>query len=565
MSPKSDGLDHLDQLFYEAGAHRREMMWGQRHMIRKDPITLIVTSVVGALEAGAAAVGIGAAVGGGAGVAGIGAAAGAAAVGTGISLGWAGSLALSIGLSYAANALQRASMKDKGGFAVGVNSPEIRLNVRQEVPARRRAYGRPLMGGALFFEDSIPPYYYRGFLLSDGPVDGIEEFYNSQNLINLDATRTHPLTAPYLGNLEVSFRNGSRDQLVDPILIADFPSLGADFRQRGVATLVVKGNYGADAEEFETLWGAVRRPNPFVKLRGVPVYDPRDPTQVLPTDPTDPEDYATAQATWKWSRNATLIIADYLWWQHGGRVPLDRMKWDEIAESADWDDGKIETKAGELIPRHTIDGIVTAGQAPAQILTTMLSANRGFIARRGGHVTVISSQPQTPIRTITDEWILGGFDVRRTAPKSETLNRVRCRLIDPRQEWQMVDGPILTRDDLIEEDGSLYEGTVQFPWTERHERAQRLQKAALLDTRIGRAVTLSLDLRALGIEAGDVVRFFSEVAPHANGIYRVQEVSFNYLSKTIELTMVEYDSSIDTNWVAADDEQDFEIPDLEAA
>lgn len=566
MSPRQNDL--LEYLFNEA-AEVRAANPQFRGMRGRDPITLLVTSVVGVLEAGAAAVGIGTAatVGGGlsagaaagAGLGGL--AAGATAFGGFSVVGVVKGLALSVGLSYAANAIQRASMKDKGGFAVGVNATEMRLNTRQEVPPRRRVYGTPLVGGPLFFEDCIPPYYYRGFLLSDGPVDGIEAFYNSQTQITLDSGGL-PLSDPYNGGfLQVSFRNGARDQAGDPILLADFPSLGVDFRQRQIACLVVKAKLDSVADNNEARWGSIGRPNPFVKLRGVPVYDPRDPSQILPTDPSDPDDLAAAMATWKHSRTASLIQADYLWWLHGGRVPFGKIRWDDVAESATWDEGKIETKSGELIARHTIDGVVTAGQSPLQVMTTMLSANRGFIARRGGHVTVISSQPKKPARTITDDWVLSGFDVRRTTPKSDVLNKLRARMIDPRQEWQMVDGPVLVDEDSIEAERDTYEGAVQFPWTERHERAQRLQKAAMDDTRLGKMLTVSVDMRGLGLEAGDVVRFYSEVAPRANGVYRIQEVQFDYKAKAFELVLAQYDEAIETAWVK-DDEQEYELPEL---
>ena len=566
MSPRKN--DILNDIFDDAYALRQEIR--RSGLPGRDPITLGIASIVTAIEAGAAAVGLGTAagIGGGAAVAtGLGGAIGGAAavgIGTGISFGWAGGLALSVGLSYAANAIQRASMKDKGNLNAGINTPEQRLNVRQEVPPRRRVYGTPLVGGALFFEDSVAPWYYRGFLLSDGPVDGIEEFYNSQTRINLDPTGSFSLTPPYFERIHVNFRNGSRDQATDGVLLAQFPDLGANFRQRGIATLVFKGHYGVTPEEREAMWGSIGRPNPYVKLRGVRVYDPRDPTQLRPTDDDDAEALEVKKLTWKHSRNASLIQADYLWWKNGGRIRLDRLRWDEIAESANWDDGLIETKSGELITRHTIDGVVTAGQAPLQVLTTMLSANRGFIARRGGHVSVISSQPQEPRVTITDDWILSGFELRRTTPKGDTLNKLRAHMIDPRQEWQMVAGPVLVNEDYIEADGDTYEGSVQFPWTERHERAQRLQKAAMEDTRRGRMVTLSVDHRAIGIEAGDVVRFYSEISPRARGIYRVQEVQFNYATKSFEIAMVEYDKTVETNWTV-DDEQDYELPDLEAA
>lgn len=536
--------------------------WQQANaLVPQEPIS-IITSIAAVLSSGAAAVG--GALGVGATAATLGGAVGAAAgIGGGLAIGGTvGSLALGFGLNFAANAIARAAQRDKGGQAA--NTPEVRLNTRQEIPPRRRVYGAPLVGGALFFEECKPPYYYRGFLLSDGPVTGPLEYYNSTAKISV-APDGSVRDAPYADNMWFSFRNGADDQAIDPLLAADFTSLSAEFRQRGVATLVVKGYYGDNFDEFQLLWGSIQRPNPLVILQGVPVYDPRDPTQFLPDDPTDAAVYAAARASWKFSRTASLIQADYLWWENGGRIPLHKIRWDEIAESATWDEGMLETKSGELIQRHTIDGVVTAGQAPIQILSTMLTANRGFVARNKGKVTIISSQPRKPVLTITDDMIQGGFDFRRSAPKKETVNVMRGRFIDPRQEWQLVDGPIIEDEDFIEEDGDRYEGTAQLPWTSDHRRAQRLQYCALQDTRRGRAQSLSVDLRAVGLEAGDVVRRYSEVLPRCNGLYRIQEVRFNYVEKTYELTMAEYDSTVETSYIAATDEQDFELPELDVS
>lgn len=544
--------------------------------VPREPIS-IITSIAAALSSGAAAVGGALGIGGGIGAGaalggaatGIGSlgfvAGGAAAVGAGFSLGSFGSLGLSLGLSFAANAVARAAAKDKGNLAGGVNSPEVRLNTRQEIPARRRVYGAPLIGGALFFEECKPPKYYRGFLLGDGPMGEVKSFFNSQAQVSISPTTLEVLNEPYIGHLKISYRNGADAQAMDPILAAAFTNLDTEFRQRGVATLVVEADYGADFDEFQLLWGSIQRPNPLVIVEGVPVYDPRDPTQWLPENPDDPDELAAARASWKWSRNASLIIADYLWWADGGRVPLSRIRWDEIAESATWDDGILETKDGEKIARHTIDGVVTSGQVPLQNLATMLTANRGFIARKNGYVTVQSSQPRKPVFTITDDMVQGGFDFRRQAPKSEIVNTMRGRFIDPRQEWQLVDGPIVVDEDLLDEDGEEYEGTAELRWTSDHRRGQRLQWCAIQDTRLGRAQSLSLDLRAFGLEAGDVVRRYSEVLPRCNGLYRIQEVRFNYIEKTVEVSMTEYSAAIETGYIASEYEQDFELPELDVS
>lgn len=538
-------------------------LWWSRTR-RRDPITIGAGAALlgGGASAGA---GLAAVVGASAGGLGLAALAGAGAgVAGGLALGGTfGSLALGLGLSYASALLQR---RDKNASA-GVNTTEIRLNTRQEVPARRRIYGSPLIGGPIFFEECVPPKYYRGVLLGDGPMGEVLEFYNSQNRVSIQPNTLQVLDAPYIGKLKISYRNGARDQAMDPIIAtiaSGFPYIDANWRQRGVATLVVEADYGVDFDEFQLLWGSIQRPNPLVVVQGVPIYDPSDPSQRLPDDPDDPEDYADAQATWGYERNniASLVIADYLWWKDGGQVPLDRIRWDEIARSAEWDRGQFETASGELIARHTIDGVVTAGQVPAQILTTMLTANRGFISRSRGRFSVISSQPQKPIFTITDSMLVSGFDFRRDVPKQDRASEMSLRFIDPRQEWQTVDGPVRVREDWIEEDGQTFRDTAQLPWTSRHERAQRLQKLAQDDTTLGQTTSLSCDIRCFGLVPGDVVRRYSEVLPRCNRLYRVQEASFNYVEKTVELSLVAYDASIETNYTKAD-ELEFELPELE--
>lgn len=566
MSPPLYDAPSLDELFDRAMSQPRALS----RIPGREPIS-IVSSIAAALSSGAAvvggALGIGGGVGGLAGAGAVGSiggvvGAGAAVGGAGFAgLGVFGSLGLSLGLSFAASALQRAAAKQNAP----VNSTEIRLNTRQAIPPRRRVYGAPRIGGALFFEESVAPKLYRGFILSDGPVEGPIEFYNSQTKLSVSSSTGEVRDAPYAGNLKFSFRNGTRDQAIDPILAAAFPGLSVEFRQRGCATLVCEADWGSNFDEFQLLWGSIQRPNPIITLRGVPVYDPRDPSQFLPTDPDDPDDLANAVSSWKWTDTAALIQADYLWWKHGGRVPLHRIRWDEIAESATWDEGMLETKSGELIKRHVIHGVVTAGQVPAQIISTMLTANRGFVARKGGFVTVQSSQPRRPVMTITDDMVQGGFDFRRSAPKSDVVNTMQLRMVDPRQEWQMVDGPVRVGDDYIEEDGDIYVATAVLQWTPDHRRAQRLQWSALQDTRDGRAQSLSLDMRSYGLEAGDVVRRYSEVLPRCNGLYRVQEVRFNYMTKSLEISMVGYNPEIETGYIAANDELDFELPELEAA
>ena len=485
------------------------------------------------------------------------------------------SLVLSIGLSAAANALQRSSLSDKGSIGAGVNSTDVRLNTRQEVPAQRWVYGQVLVGGALFFEESDGTLYYQGFMWSQGPISSVVAVYNSQDEIYLGGSV--PFDAilspasnlaggpPFVGNVRLSVRRGLSSQAIDPLLASKFPGLDpATFRQRGVATLVLEASSGPTFAAFEQLWGTVRRPNPLALIRGVPVYDPRDPSQVLPTDPDDPDELEAARLTWKWSNNASLVQADYLWRLDGGRIPLASMCWDRIAKSADYDDELIGTNSGELIRRHTIDGVVTAGQNPLPIIQSMLTANRGFVARSQGKVWVQSSQPvDDPVVTITDIDLRGGFEYRRAQPKRSVLNRVRCRFIDPRQEWTTVDGPVRDYPALRAVDGDLYEATYDFMWTADHRRAQRLQKLAADESRMGRTMSCAVGLELLGLEAGNVVRVDSVLTPYVSGVYRLTEVALAAGAAGLTLNMSEYDASIERSWNYLTDEQPFDLPELD--
>lgn len=481
-------------------------------------------------------------------------------------------LSAGVGLLARRTSNQRTSLSDSGGAGRVINSTEIRLNTRQEVPSVRWVYGEVMIGGALFFEESIDQDFYQGFLWSEGPITEILELRNTQELLImssyefdriLDVSTNIEGKPPYVGMIQLSARRGTIDQPIDPILAADFPALDpTTFRQRGVATLVSKANFGADYEEFDFLWGSARRPNPIARIRGVPVYDPRDPSQRLPTNPDDPEDLEDARLTWKWSNTASLVQADYLWRPNGGRIPLSQIRWDEIGDSATYDDQLIGVRGGGSIKRHTIDGVVTAGQMPLEIMQSMLTANRGFVARNNGRVWIQSSQPVDPVITITDDDLTGAVELRRTRPRRDLLNRVRCRFVDPRQEWTSVDGPILDMPALRAVDGDVYEAALELPWTADHRRAQRLQRAFLEDSRVARAVQLGVNIQLLGLKAGDAVRLQLKALPNANGIYRLNQVAMDEQMTELKLSATEYDAMIDRRWNPEIDEQPFTLPEL---
>lgn len=491
---------------------------------------------------------------------------------------------LVIGASYAIQAINAPKQGSGIGAAAGINSPETRGNIQQSAPIERWIYGRVRAGGAVFFvDDSKPPYLYLGLLLSGRQISGIRGLHISTNDIALSSfafdTEVFPLPVDGqiyqkagVNRLSMAFGAGTPGQLLDPILDADFPNLDSSFRQRGIARAVFKFKFGDDAADFEKMWGqGVSVPSPLIDIDGAPIYDPRDPTQFYPTDWRDEAEVAAAMATWKYrvngkevGRTSSLVQADWLGHPMGVNYPADRIRWDEIARSADFDEEPVANKDGTSRPRGTIDGVVTLDQSPRTVMESMLTTNQGFVVQDRGRGWVQPSMPRTPVLTIDDSMLLGGFDFQANRAKTDLINEVTGRFSSSDREYQDTDAPTLTRDDLIEEDGEILSKTIRLPFTSDHRAVQQIEKQYLETSRLRRSFTGPIKVKAIvdGLKAGACVRIWSKIYTEMNAFYDVVGTGFLDDFSGLPLSLRECDPNIPIDWDPATDEQDFTLPDL---
>lgn len=490
--------------------------------------------------------------------------------------------ALVVGANYALSAINKPKA---GGAATGgigaastVNTPEVRGNIQQSAPIERWVYGRVRTGGAVFFlDDSKPPYLYLGLMLSGRQISAVRGVRLSTNDIAFGSFGFDQVLTPLavtgqsyvLGGtsrLFFSFGAGTENQAMDVQLAADFPSLDRNFRLQGIATAVCKFAYGNSAADFTATWGqGTSVPSPQFELDGAPVYDPRDPSQRYPIDWRDAEDVADAMRTWKFRRNAALIQADWGGHPDGCAYPPGRIRWDKVADSADFDDEPIENKDGTSRPRHQIDGVVTLDQSPRTNMEAMLTANRGFWVTDRGRGWVQSSQPRTPVATINDDLIMSsGFEFQCDRAKRDLVNSVTSRFSSADRQYQDTDGPVLKREDLIEADGEEIPRAVRLPFTSVHQAAQVLEQQFLAEARLPRSITMTVKLRAIAdaLTHGACVQVWSEVYPQMNGLYTVESMGFLDDFSGLPLSLKEYDPTIPLNWNAVTDEQDFTLPAL---
>lgn len=61
--------------------------------------------------------------------------------------------------------------------AAPINSPAIKYNERQAIPAKRIIYGTVQVGGALFFEQVKPPYLYQELLICAEQISAFRKMW----------------------------------------------------------------------------------------------------------------------------------------------------------------------------------------------------------------------------------------------------------------------------------------------------------------------------------------------------------------------------------------------------
>ncbi len=475
------------------------------------------------------------------------------------------------GAQYALNATQKKPAQDlTSPAAVNINS--VLGNTRQSTPSQRIIYGNVRTGGAYYFiDDSKPPALYLGILYSSRPITAFRRLFLSDQAIPFatipDNQVVQPLAATgqsYISGstcrLFACFRSGNPGQTASALLLANFATIPSSFICSGIATAEFKCLYGTDRNDFETTWGQVAVPDFVAEVAGAPVYDPRDPSQRYVTDWRDSADVADAMATWTYSNTAALVQADWLGWPAGVNHPPDRIDWDKVAASATWDEAPVANKDGSVRKRHLIDGVVTLDESPRTIMEAMLTANRGFLVQHQGRGWLQSSQPRSPVATISDRDMVGPFEFRDARATRDLVNRVTTKFVSSDRNYQDTDGPVLDRTDLQDADGELLQQSVRLPFTSDQHGVQALSKEYVEESRLGRSWTGPVHLRKLGLKTGDCVRIASDLFPRMSCLYTIDKLGYPTDFSAINLALNEYDPTIATDWNAQTDEQPFSLP-----
>lgn len=486
-------------------------------------------------------------------------------------------LAITIGVSVALSAAAAGlsylisgggQRQEQGsGEASGTLSSQsgVQVEERAGILERRRLYGSQVSGGGIFFQRTCGAgdaknIYVLGFAVSDGICDALEAVFVGDVEVPLDRFG-NPLLAPWYdvgGNrLKVSFRSGTDDQPVDPIIAARFPtppdgfydedadrvSKWAEFRQRGVSTIVIEMHFGADADEHTLLWGAGGLPTLKFRVRGLRVFDPSDRNM----DIADPN-------TWRWSDNATLIELDWLTAAMGFGVDPNEIDWDGVRESIEIDNRWIPTLAGRE-RRGRVNGIVVGSEANDSVLASMALQNRALVRRAFGQYSIRADRSAEPVMTIHQGLIVGPLSYQNEPDMRSAINRVVAEF-SPASKANQSAQMTYEDADLIALDGQVLEQRLALRFCDSPAAAQRLGYAQIVENRVGRTLTGTFDISVLNaagkangqlLEAGDVVRVWFNVFQTLNGTYTVTgiEIAQDF---TVTVALAGYDPAVIDGW-----------------
>lgn len=472
---------------------------------------------------------------------------------------------VSYGISYLVSKGGR-QVEDAEAIRAGIKLPE-----RAGLLEARRVYGTQVVAGGVFFERTIegsgsssPNLYVYGVAISEGEVDGLVSVIINGVECRLDAA-LNPLTEPWLstgGNkIRVSFRPGSSTQDVDSLIAENWPSPPDDFYpdeseratrwgkfwQRGVATVVVELEYGADDEEHAELWGAGGLPDLKFKVRGLKVYDPNDPNQ-------DPDD----ASTFTWSDNATRVQADWCRTAMGFGAASSEMGWATIKASANRDAEWLPTLSG-VEKRGTINGEMGSGAANADTMAAMVLHNRAFVRRQDGLIEVVSDRAAEPVATLSQSMLVGAFSYTNEPDTRAAINRAQVRFA-PASRFNESAETVYEDASLISADGQVNEASLNLPFCASPSAAQRLGFAAVTENRVARSFAGQFDISALiaagkagqSLDPGDVV-WLDLAAPYdtINGLYEVQEIVIDPTTFNVAIQLTGTSADIVNGWSTA--------------
>lgn len=420
---------------------------------------------------------------------------------------------LALGLAVGASLISQLSMGKGPGRAAAAVQLQLGEQPRQAVLGRAAVAGT-LVDGFNYGGNYGTDWEVLVIALADHKCDALEGFYVDDTYVAFTGDGVVP---GFNGQLEVYWRDGSWDQTVPSILLANGPGWTADDRGRGVAWVTVA--YKGDASDAKNPVWPSGRPRFLWVLRGLRCYQARKDSTVGGSGSHRRDN----PSTWEWTENP--IDTRYNWMRGiyaGDRVNEPGMLLVGRGLSAiEAPPANVFARANlcdELVggaPRYTIGGVVASTEAFIEVESDFAAAVAGTISQPEGAVEVDPGQGKAAVVTFTDADLLVGSTVTWNEQilgqqDNDWINTVVARFVDPAQKWAKRSAPVRRDTADVIADGGPREASPQLDLVTRGAQAQRVAEITRRLGRLWGRAQVTLPPRFAFIEEGDWVRWQSD-------------------------------------------------------
>jgi len=458
------------------------------------------------------------------------------------------------------------------GVSSGSETPED-----DDPPAREMALGWFSTSGTFVQSNTYGAnengnaIFQRVVALADHQIEALDEVWVDDQMLHYsfeDGTLQHGVRTLLARNLTqaeidsghfkgywVTFYDGRPDQVTStPFFPQD------DWRD----TRVLKGVAYAIIEVYDPDYNAEAPDVRFVG-RGARLYDRRADSTAGGNGPQRADD----PDTWVYSLNPMVALDHYrigrrimsgnsaMWFGVGEAA--DALPFDEFKDVADHCDEWVELKDGTNQRRYEVSGFLSAANDHKKNFETLASAMGARVIDQGGRISIRPIRSSSPVFTLDDSDLdAASKTIASPGGRIDDLaNGVEGRFYDWENYHSRNDYPRVSDESYIVEDGDEIVITRDFDLEKHGERAQRLAKLALKESRriftIEDIVPLTKARRDDGglLQPGDWYTRLSALRGFPDGkLFEIDEIDRS-IDGTAKISGFEVDPSDDA-WVASE-------------
>lgn len=404
----------------------------------------------------------------------------------------------------------------------------VLVNKQSTTAAIPVIYGTRRVGGVRVFVEtsgSKNTFLYMCLVLCEGEVDSIGEIFIDDN----------PLTdSKYEPYFSVDKKTGADDQTGSDILDAA-PSWDSSIDTlSGIAYLGIRIKYNSNV--FTSI------PNITAIVNGIKVYDPRDGTTGL-------------------SSNPALCLREYLTnTRYGKGLPTSLIDDPSFIVAANKCEEQLETYdgSGENVNRFDCNAIIDTDTTLFDNTKILMSSMQAMMPFQDGKYRVIVVDDYDSTFDFTTDNLIGGIQIVG-AGKNNRTNRVRGQFINPEANWQgdTVIWPEAGSADeatfLAEDNNVVLEKDFSMVGVTNYYQARNLIKTYCLQTR---KASLRIEFKAtsesMQCAVGDIVTITHPTPAFVSKEFRIDSMAISY-DGTVNFTAVEHNATV-YPWVSDKEE-----------